>query len=206
MYCREGREEAAIWDPKSVLWAMRKTVEYLGGKLAVCHKRYGLRAIEQDIRLEPFRKKWKGHHIFANLDEIINRFHAGKALSCFCRSNEPNKVHVAFRHKETDQEKIRYTSFSYNPSSLPTCDTGVHFCKFEWDENQEQIEEEEVKDSLGALMLGNTPGAHHVFQAQFTLMYEDWEVLLCYDHCDKKGFALPDRSLFSSLLVLLSNS
>jgi hypothetical protein len=185
---------------------MRKTVDYLCGKLAVCHKRYGLRAIEQDIKLEPFRWKWKGHHIFANHDEIMDRFHAGKALSCFCRSNELDKVHVAFRHEETDKETIRYTSFSYNPSSLPTCETGVHFCRFECVGNLDQIEEEEVKDSLGALMLGNTSGAHHVFQQQYTLMYEDWDVLLCYDHCDKKGFALPDRSLFNSLLELLSNS
>lgn len=183
-----------------MLWAMRKSVEYLCGKLAVCHKRYGLRAIEQDIKLETFRKKWKGHHIFANLAEITHRFHAGKALSCFSRSNEPNKVHVAFRHQG---ETIRYTSFSYNASSLTTCETGVHFCKFDWDENEDQIKEDEVKDSFGALMLGNTPGAHHEFQSQFTLIYEDWEVLLCYDQCDKKGFALPDRRLFSTLLELL---
>ena len=189
-----------------MLWAMRKNVEYLSGKLAVCHKRYGLRAIERDIKMEAFRRKWKGYHIFANFDEIIDRFRAGKALSCFFRINEPNKVHVAFRHNEGDKETIRYTSFSYSTKNLPTCETGVHFCKFKCDENKDPIEEEEVKDSLGALMLGNMMGARIRFQAQYTLIYEDWEVLLCYEGCDPKGFALPDRSLFKSLSELLQNS
>ena len=197
LHFREGREEAAIRDPKSVLWAMRKDVTYLCGKLSVCHKRYGLRTLEEDMRLETIRQTYKAHHIFANKNEIIHRFKTGKPLSCFHLKSESKKVHVAFR---TD-DKVKYTSFSYDPKDLPTCETGTHFCRFSWDQNEELIEKEKLEDSLGALMLGNT--GDHVFQRQFTLEYEDWEVLLCYSKCDAKGFALPDRALFVELKDML---
>lgn len=180
-----------------MLWAMRKCVEYLCGKLSVCHKRYGLRTLEEDMMLEEtFRETSKSCHIFASMKEIRERFETGKPLSCFCLNNVSNKVHVAFRIGNGD--KVKYTSFSYDNKELPTCETGTHFCKFSWDQNEELIEKETLEDSLGALMLGNT-GKQHVFQWQFTLVYEDWEVLLCYPNCDGKGFALPDRALFVDL-------
>ena len=79
---------------------------------------------------------------------------------------------------------------------------GVHFCQFHIvEEGAHTKVTDDTRDRLldkidcYALMLPFTKNNQN-FQYQFTLIYHDWDVLVCND-CDKeKGFYAVDRTLF----------
>lgn len=181
--CREARDENSIQDPKSILWAMRKCQLYREGKIRLLHKLTGMEFLNREYVSASTRPdRYKGYHVFQNKSEVEDRFKSGKPLSCFRLDGDCNAVHVAFTRGEPeqrgDEHEVTFLSFRYHTSQMYTHETGMQFCRFECTNEVSSVRKTSLNLLDYALMLPYSKMGFP-FQRQFTLVYSDWDVLLC---------------------------
>ena len=101
-YNREAREENGIRTPKSVMPRLQKQVAYFKSKMTLLHKKFGLDCLADSLVDNPQQQhRYKGHHTYSSLDEVLDKFRSGKPLSGFCLENNYDRIHVAYnRHKD----------------------------------------------------------------------------------------------------------
>ena len=197
-YDREAKEENGIRDPKSILWAMRKDCAYFESKLRMLHKLKGLNSLSDQVNDRGSARDWfKGYHTFSTKKSVLDRFYQGRPLSCFCLDGSRHEVHVAvlLNHlsfsdcSKTKQDKkdydIAYLTFSYDTDDWYNQEGGMDFCKFKLTEDITCANKRDLNVTDYALMLPFTNKSQ--FHEQFTLIYSDWEVLICDDLTKKKG-------------------
>ena len=82
-----------------------------------------------------------------------------------------------------------------------THETGMQFCRFECTEEVSSVKKSSLKIVDYALMLPYSRRGFP-FQNQFTLVYSDWEVLLCDNDAPigNKGPVYVHRPLFDDVL------
>jgi hypothetical protein len=203
---REGRNERQIDRPKEVLVSMRKDQTYRETKMLLLQKLTGIawvkKAFETDDNSSD-REWFRGQFRYESLEVIIERFNDGRPISCFQSKHSEKLFYVAFfagNHAE-----MSYLTIESHTSEMYVQECGVQFCKFKivQERSTDKIavktaSKNEVMDMMDyyALMLPyNKKGI--TFQRQFTLIYSDWEVLLCNDAHTEKGFPRPDPGVFS---------
>ena len=140
---------------------------------------------------------------FKSQEEVLGKFIAGDPLSCFVKEAGSATVYVAY--SGTRRNSVNCMSFRYYTSDLYQQEMGVHFCRFRaiMVENEHLvIEEFNNKNDLSgcidlhAVMLPYKKDG--TFSSQYTLIYHDWEVLLC-GRTDGVSKDIPSlqRSLFN---------
>ncbi len=216
---REAKEERQIDRPKDVLVSMRKDQQYKETKMRLLHKLKGLELVADSFdKLEGKSKAerhwFKGYHVFSSRTEVLKRFEQAKPLSCFRLEHNNAEVHVAFTEDET-RSTISYLTFTYD-TNRNTVETGVHFCHFDLktdspDSHQpavvSNIEKGDLRSQIVdyALLLPyivknrEVSTEEDVFH-QYTMVYHDWEVLICNGNEKNKGRVPIDRQLFGSFL------
>ena len=122
-------------------------------------------------------------------------------MTCFCLDGRCNEVHVAFKRDEPEQKgyksEVTYLLFRYQTSQMFT----MQFCQFGCTDEVSSV----VKSSLNmvnyALILPYSR-RDFLFQSQFTLVYSDWDVLLCDTNApdSKKGHVYVHRTLIEDVL------
>jgi hypothetical protein len=190
---------------------MRKNQTYRETKLTLLHKLKGLRMVSEYFNSVTDERDWfKGYHVYCSKKEVTDRLMSGKPLSCFlttmATTGDVQEVHVAFLHGEDHRDNtISYLTIEYNTSLLYQQECGVQFCRFacKQDPDNHAVVTHTPRADLQivnyALMLPYHKRAY-TFRRQFTLVYEDWEVLRCSDRV-KKGRAAVDQQVFSSILT-----
>lgn len=179
---REAKEENAIRDPKSLLWAMRTNCSYFEGKLRLLHQLKGLNALQGTMIDSPSQRDWfRGYYTYSNKETILKAFSDGKPLSCFCLEHDFKTVHVAFSCSKdfkdhSDRNRIGYISFKVSLSWVKH-EAGLHFCKFTNTGQTSYSNKKTMKATNYAIMLPYILSGK--FIQQYTLIYDDWEVLLC---------------------------
>ena len=142
----------------------------------------------------------KGYQKHPLQREVLHRFMMGLPLSCFGTKTGGEELHVAY--SDGDRFGVKYLTFAYNTSRMFIKEMGVHFCQFHIvEEGAHTKVTDDTRDRLldkidcYALMLPFMKNNQN-FQYHFTLVYHNWDVLVCND-CDKeKGFYAVDRTLF----------
>ena len=204
--CREARDKNSIQHPKSILWAMRKCQMYREGKIRLLHKLTGMEFLNREYASVFTWLDWfKGYHVFQKQSEVKDRFRSGEPLSCFCLDGDCNEVHVAFTRGEPeqrrDEHKVTFLSFCYHTSQMYTHETGMQLCRFECTNEVSLVRKTSLNVLDYALMLPYSKRGFP-FQKQFTLVYSDWEVLLCdnSDPDNNKGPISVHLPLFADIL------
>lgn len=211
---REGKDERQIKGPKDVLIAMRKDQSYRETKMRLLHKLSGLDMLEVGYNDESDNDDliwFKGFHVFSSRNAAMDRLTGGRPLSCFTTSsngNEKHEVHVAFLDGGRKNHDISYFTFIYDPEQMHVQESGVHFCRFSCKQDatgnalvttttRRDLREQVVGY---ALMLPYIVNRSDAFHQQFTLVYWDWEVLLCNDLRKTKGRAVVEGRVFERIL------
>ena len=201
----EGRNERMIEGPKQVLVSMRKDQGYRLTKMRLLHKLVGLEWLGLAFRRAGADRDWfKGYHIYNTQYEVLDRFLSGRPLSCFSKDAGSSRVHVAY--SDGSRHGVCYMTFEYKTTSYYKQETGVQFCEFSTvkDENLDLvIEKVNHRDDLVgvietyAIMLPYKNDKHK-FMNQYTLIYHDWDVLVCNaNDGEVKGIPPLQKSLFS---------
>lgn len=149
------------------------------------------------------RDWFKGYHVFASKQEVVKRFVDGKALSCFYKNGERNRLYVAFSVEK--RFTFHLLCITYDTSSWHIQESGVHFCKFRLEnvvstdgkrhvKVLEQQDRKSLKETIAgyALMLPYKR-KNQKFRQQFTLMHADWEVLNCTGSSSKTRATIEAR-------------
>ena len=191
---REAKEENSIRKPKSLLWKMQKSTSYFEGKLRLLYKMKGLNSLydkyKESIELVPRVLQPPMFHTFSKRKHVMDSFEDGKPLSCFCLDNNYRKIHVAVAlgdclENKNEGDNFAYLTFDYNVQIYFRREAGVHFCQFKLtDEKPTTANKSSLNFTDYAVMLPfKNKGT---FCNQYTLIYSDWEVLIC-EGDDVKG-------------------
>ena len=185
---------------------MQKCQLYREGKIRLLHKLTGMAFLNEEYDDGHARcDRYKGYHVFPNKSAVENRFLKGEPLSCFCLDGSCNEVHVAFNRDKPEQRgdecEVTFLSFCYHTSQMYTHDTGMQFCHFVCTDEVSSVKKSSLNIVDYALMLPYSRSGF-LFQSQFTLVYSDWEVLLCDNNApdSKKGPVPVHRPLFEDVL------
>ena len=177
---RENRDENSIRDPKSILWAMRKSEgqseKYLMSKLELYQKINWMRFVALGYKTDylDVKERYRGYYVFSDMDEITERFNTGKALSCFTIDGDCDHIHVAYKVKKSPAE-LHYTSFHITSHGF-VHETGVQFIGIGHTGCHQRCDKKsEIVISNYAVMLPYKKTGCP-FRKQFTLVYDDWEV------------------------------
>jgi len=200
----EGRNERMIEGPKQVLVSMRKTQSYRLTKMKLLHKLMGVEWLGLAFRSAGIDRDWfKGYHIYNSQEEVLDRFSSGRPLSCFVKEPGSAIVHVVY--SDGSLYGVCIVSFEYKTTRYFKQDMGVHFCEFTTvkDENRDLVIEKfdnkkDLADDIEtyAIMLPYQFDKRK-FICQYTLIYHDWDVLLCNRHDGvSKGIPSLQQSLF----------
>jgi hypothetical protein len=191
---------------------MRNDSLYFEGKLRLLHKLRGLESL-YDVYRQDGRNAIDGiysshvsttkmYHTFSTKAKVLEWFHGGNPLSCFCIDNDYHVIHVSVRMgdclemKKDDNEDFAYMSFTYNIHDLYDCETGVHYCKFRY-QGTATAKKSDLNFTDYALMLPFDRKGE--FLEQYTLIYSDWEVLIG-DENNVKGETPLSEELYTDLL------
>ena len=201
---------------------MRRTYSYRETKLRLIHKLKGLDLISNSFdkvfrKCESQRQWFKGYHIFSSRQEVIDRLQKSEPLSCFILDERLPEVHIAFSEREQLGSTISYLTLEYD-TTRSIIETGVHFCDFKLKTSGatsyahvvSSINKNDLRPKIVdyALMLPfnvqatDTTSNNDGFQ-KFTLIYPDWEVLICDDGDEndgaskKKGRVMIDKQLYT---------
>jgi len=188
---REGRDEGQIGPIKKVLVSMRRDPVYRETKMRLIHKLDGIEFLKSSTDDSPpsERHSYKGYHVYGSRQEVTTRLQGSKPISCFRRGNSgADEVHVAFSEKEKRGETVSYLTLTYDTSDAVT-DTGVYFSRFilktkensQYEPDVSRVTKEDLRSdaSAYALMLPYLAPIDTDSFEKFTLVYHDWEVLLC---------------------------
>lgn len=202
----EGDDEKEIDRPKDVLVAYRKDQTYRETKMRLLQKLTGIEFLAMGYASDSDKRNWfKGYHVFRNLKDVEDRIATGQAISCF---STQEGLHIAFHQGEApDSNVISYVTVVYDNTDFHIQETGVHFCRFvlkgKSDSGTVPVSTKtkgEVQSSIinYSLMLPFKKKGHPFLQ-QFTLVYDDWEVLRCKDGQKTKGPAAIDNRVFADV-------
>ena len=191
---REAKEENSIRKPKSLLWKMQKSTSYFEGKLRLLYKMKGLNSLydkyKESIELVHRVQQPPMFYTFSKRKHVMDSFEDGKPLSCFCLDNNYRKIHVAVAlgdclENKNEGDNFAYLTFDYNVQIYFRREAGVHFCQFKlMDEKPTTANKSSLNFTDYAVMLPfKNKGT---FCNQYTLIYSDWEVLIC-EGDDVKG-------------------
>lgn len=223
LHHREAIMERQINRPKEVMVSMQKNQQYKETKIRLLHKLKGLDLVANSFdRLDgisPAERHWfKGYHVFSSRAEVLQRFQRGEPLSCFCLDRDKAEVHVAFTEDEARDSTISYLTFTYDTNDN-IVETGVHFCHFVLKTGavsqpvvESCVEKNDLRPKIVdyALMLpyivDNTDlGGEKDGFNKYTMIYSDWEVLICNNineqNGKRKGRVPIDETLFRSFGV-----
>lgn len=181
---------------------MRTTQSYRETKMRLLQKLTGIDFLKQAFDDQSEGRAWyNGAHRYSTLEEVVERFVHGKPISCFL-GKEEGVFHVCIFNESWTS--LKYVTLEAILSCLATRMCGVHFCAFQFWKNLSSnnvlvstIDKTALDDIVEsyALMLPFKKDDMS-FESQFTLIYDDWDVLLCQDgHC-KKGPPIPDEFVF----------
>jgi len=139
--------------------------------------------------------------IFRSREMVKNWFQDGKPLSCFCLDNNYHEIHVAVALGDSSEMKEKdddfaYLTFNYNVHVLPKRECGVHFCEFELVDRITTAKKSALNFTDYAVMLPFKKKERYM--RQYTLIYSDWEVLICERH-NVKGRAPVSRDLYDKI-------
>ena len=202
----EGRNERMINGPKQVLVSMRKDQGYRETKMRLLHKLVGLEWLGLAFSGSSADRDWfKGYHIYKSQSDVLNRYLSGRPLSCFIKEVGSSRVHVGYRDGITTYG-LDYMTFEYKTTTLYKQETGVQFCEFRAvkDDNHDLIIDHvsHRNDLAGVIdtyaVLLPYKKDNHEFLKQYTLVYWDWDVLVCNASSgETKGIPLHQKTLFS---------
>ncbi len=185
---------------------MQKCQLYREGKIRLLHKLSGMAFLNKEYEnVHAPRDRYNGYHVFSNKSAVEKRFIKGEPLSCFRLDVNSNVVHVAFNRDEPersgDEREVTFLSFRCQISQMYTHETGMQFCRFDCTEEVSSVKKSSLKIVDYALMLPYSRRGFP-FQKQFTLVYSDWEVLLCDNNAPigNKGPVYVHRPLFDDVL------
>ena len=136
---------------------------------------------------------------------VENRFLKGEPLSCFYLDGSCNEVCGAFNRDNPEQRGdecvVTFLSYRYHTSQMYTHDTGIQFCNVVCPHKVSSVKKSSLDIVDYALMLPYSRRGI-LFQYQFTLVYSDWEVLLCDNNApdSKKGPVYMHSPLFEDVL------
>ena len=216
---REAKEEANIDRPKEILKNYQKNQQYRETKMMGLHKNNGIELLFIGCNQSKGTRHWfRGHHVYDSKTAVIDRFRAGKPLSCFCleQSEVTEEVHVAFTEEDKRGVTVKYLTFRLqcNTRNRPVQDTGVHFSLFVLQTEEKShvpkvtskninvLRSEIVSHALMLPLVNTNPGSHTQLFYHFTLVYSDWEVLRCTIGGPKKGRAAVEKQVFEKMLEL----
>lgn len=187
---------------------MRKNSSYFESKLRLLHKLTGLHFLQSQCFPKDNSRDWfRGYYTFSNQATVRELFRKGKPLSCFCLDDNYHELHVAVlgRDEITHLDLVRseayivYLTFTYNTNENFTSETGMNFCQFKLQDGVRCGKKSEMNVSDFAIMLPYIRGNEYI--GQYTLIYSDWEVLLCgEDQQSKKGQTPISKRLFESVM------
>ena len=172
--------------------------------MGLLQKLTGIDFLKSSFSASTTKRDWyKGVFISSSMEEVVERFVMGKPISCF--SDKKEGVFHAPIYSGCSN-KISYLTIEAMPSQyfMRECG-GVHFCTFQLRkvQNTNNVLITTIKkDSLGemvnsyALMLPFKK-SNVSFEKQYTLIYDDWDVLICQDGYCMKGHPIPDSCVFS---------
>lgn len=203
---REAVLEKNIQDPKSILCAMRTTTSYFECKMKLLYKLEGMKSLTErfDRSTDP-SNRYKGYHTFTTIRHVKDLFTKGKPLSVFFLNNFYNEAHVSVSLRDRDvrnsaegHQNIAYLTFTYNTEDCYTSETGVQFCRFDLSNKISFARTEDMNITDYAIMLPYNKGDKYI--NQYTLVYSDWDVLICDKPRVTKGHPTPSMELFDDLL------
>ena len=154
---------------------------------------------------EEDRHWFKGYHVYSSQDEVLRRFREGISLSCFGTTTGGQNLHVAY---SDNRFEVKYLTVEYNRTDMFIHETGVHFCQFSFvrDGDHVAVASDTRGQLLGkidryALMLPYKKYNYEFIQ-QFTLVYHDWDVLVCNDTDETvKGFPDVNSTMFGESYI-----
>ena len=165
---------------------MRKSTSYFEGKLRLLYKMKGLNSLydkyKESIQYDTRVLQLKMFYTFSTREYVTESFQVGKPLSCFCLNNNYHKIHVAVAlgdclENKKEGDNFAYLTFHYNVEQMYRFEAGVHFCQFELDQEPTTANRSSLNFTDYAVMLPfKNKGT---FCDQYTLIYSDWEVLIC---------------------------
>lgn len=185
---------------------MQKSTSYFEVKLRLLHKMNGLNSLydkyKESNKYETRVQRPPMFYTFPRRDMVSKWFEAGKPMSCFCLNNDYHKIHVAVAigdclEKKSDGEDFAYLTFNYNIDNMFRVESGVHFCEFELVEGVTTAKKFDLNFTDYAVMLSFKNKG--VYCKQYTLIYSDWEVLICETN-NVKGRTPVSRDLYADLL------
>lgn len=162
---------------------MRTDCSYFEGKLKLLHQRRGIDALKSTTKDDEKRNWFRGYYTYPQKEAVMKWFNEGsRPLSCFILDNDFHCVHIAISRSDclgvgSNKDDVTYVTFDVT-HDLVKHEAGVHFCQFNSrGENISCKNKNEMVFTHYALMLPyNFNGS---FLDQYTLVYHDWEVLIC---------------------------
>lgn len=186
---------------------MQKSASYFEGKLLLLHKLNGLESLydryKENKGYKDRVKRPPMYYTFSKRCTVLEWFSDGKPLSCFCLNNNYHEIHVSVGMSDClDMKKegddFAYLTFRYNVIDSFICESGVQFCKFKKDEGVTTAKKELLNFTDYAVMLPFNE-KNRKFSQQYTLIYSDWEVLIC-DEDYVKGKTALSHDLYDPIL------
>ena len=203
---REAVLEKNIQDPKSILCAMRTTTSYFECKMKLLHKLEGMKSLTErfDMSTDP-SNRYKGYHTFPTTRRVRDSFTKGKPLSVFFLNNNHNEAYVSVSLRDRDVRNLKdndadiaYLTLTYDTENCYTSETGIQFCRFDLSNSISFAKMEDMKITDYAIMLPYMKGDQYI--NQYTLVYSDWDVLICDKQGVTKGLRKHCVELFNELM------
>ena len=149
----------------------------------------------------PVRDWFSGIFRHKEMKEVQTRFLNGEPISVFQLPGDSDTTfHAAFNAGTHDL--ISYVTMTATQGDMFAQEIGLHFCRFSMEkELGETVVKTIQKSQLGSaitygLMLPYVP-KHISFQRQYTVVFWDWEVLLCDNNSSSKGLPSIDADVYS---------
>ena len=165
---------------------MQKHSSYFEGKLGLLHKLNGLESLyevyKKNNKCGQVVKCPRRHFKFNTRSQVAKMFSKGEPISCFCLDNNYHDIHVEISigdclDMKKGDDDFAYLTFTYNIHDLFQYETGIHFCKFSLKDEVTTAKKKVLNFTDYALMLPYLND--DIFWEQYTLIYDDWEVLRC---------------------------
>ena len=196
-----------IGRPKDILVAMRTTQSYRETKMILLQKLTGVDFLSFTFDDVKGQRDWfSGIYKYHDEMEIVKDYVSGSPLSCFSGKEEDGMFYICFFSRSN--ATISYLTLEAKPSDLFIKDCGAHYCVFKFMKDTDNkivvntVEKGSLKELVGsyALLLPFLKQGRD-FQKQYTLVYNDWDVLLCQEgHC-KKGLPVVDHCVFNESYI-----
>lgn len=157
---------------------------------------------KESIQYETRVRQLQMFYTFSTREYVTESFQVGKPLSCFCLNNNYHEIHVAVAlgdclENKKEGDNFAYLTFHYNVEQMYRFEAGVHFCQFELDQKPTTANRSSLNFTDYAVMLPfKNKGT---FCDQYTLIYSDWEVLIC-DSDNVKGQAPVSIYLYEDVI------